>query len=291
VGSKNTLKITPHPTIGGLTLFSAPPDLHQHDRHGHASLAFIMLTEGEKNYFLEKKKINVRAGQIAVANPGEVHGCEYIRDTPWAHRTWYLSAELLAMLSIENGFRRAVEIAAPVIDAGPLSRFLFEQHRACADGNELDREAAAIEAISLLLNAHGAEPPQTERLIASAARTRVARYVEIISACAGSTVSLALLAEHAGVGRFQVIRDFKQVMGMSPGDYLRYVRLAHARLALRQGHSMLDAALGAGYSDQSHFSRVFKRVFGYSPSHFVSATQNAALLLKPKADEGSLPSA
>jgi AraC-like DNA-binding protein len=39
---------------------------------------------------------------------------------------------------------------------------------------------------------------------------------------------------------------------------------------LRGGASLVDASLAAGYSDQSHFSRVFKRVFGYSPSHFLA---------------------
>jgi AraC-like DNA-binding protein len=259
-----------HDRVSGLTLFAAPPALHQHDRHAHASLAIIMLTKGEKSYHVERKNRKVHAGQIAIANPGELHGCEYVGEQPWAHRTWYLSPELLSMLSVEIGFKRDVEVTKAVIDCAQTTQFLMHAHRASNAGNELDREAAAVEAMSTFLTRFGAERVRNEPLLSTAIEARVSLYVELLRDNTDAPLSLSMLASHAGVGRFQVIRDFQQALGMSPGDYLRYLRLAKARALLRGGASLVEAALSAGYSDQSHFSRVFKRVFGYSPAHFLT---------------------
>jgi AraC-like DNA-binding protein len=259
-----------HDRLSGLTLFAAPPALHQHDRHAHASLAIIMLTEGEKSYHVERKNRKVHAGQIAIANPGELHGCEYVGDQPWAHRTWYLSPELLSMLSVEIGFKRNAEVTEHVIDCPQTTEFLMRAHYASNAGNELDREAVAVEAMSMFLTRFGAERVRNEPLLSTAIEARVSLYVELLRNNTEAPLSLSLLASHAGVGRFQVIRDFQQTLRMSPGDYLRYLRLSKARTLLRGGASLVDASLAAGYSDQSHFSRVFKRVFGYSPSHFLA---------------------
>jgi AraC-like DNA-binding protein len=260
-----------HDKIGGLSLFTVSPGLYQHDRHAHSSLSVIMLTHGEKSYHLERKNMKVFAGQIAIANPGEVHGCEYVGSQAWAHRTWYVSAELLAMLSVEMGLKRSAEIKQSVIDCSKTSEYLVNAHQSCSIGNELDQEAAAVEALTNLLNGFGSESVANNALQSKAAAARVSLYIDLLRANAASPLSLALLAKHAGVGRYQVIRDFRQVLRMSPGDYLRYVRLANARQMLRSGATLTEAAINAGYSDQSHFSRVFKRVFGYTPSHYLCA--------------------
>jgi AraC-like DNA-binding protein len=260
-----------HEPTGGLSLYTVPQGLHQHDLHAHDSLAVIMLTHDRKTYHVEGKHLRVLTGQIAIANPGELHGCEYVGSQPWAHRTWYLSAELVTMLSVEIGLKRIAEITHSVIDCSRTRNFLLDAHHACDTGNELDQEAAAVEAMSVLLGRYGSERVATNALVSKAAASRVAIYIDLLDANARAPLSLALLAEHASVGRYQVIRDFRQVLHMSPGDYLRYVRLKNARQLLRNGATLIEAAMDAGYSDQSHFSRVFKRVFGYTPSHYLSA--------------------
>jgi AraC-like DNA-binding protein len=267
-----------HDKIGGLSLFTVPPGLYQHDRHAHSSLAVIMLTHGEKSYHLERKNMKVFAGQIAIANPGEVHGCEYVGAQAWAHRTWYVSSELLAMLSVEMGLKRSAEITRSVIDCSKTSKYLVNAHQSCSVGNELDQEAVAVEALSSLLNGFGSESIANNALQSKAATARVSLYIDLLHANAATPLSLALLAKHAGVGRYQVIRDFRQVLRMSPGDYLRYVRLANARQMLRKGATLTEAAIDAGYSDQSHFSRVFKRVFGYTPTHYLDAIGRPAAI-------------
>lgn len=85
---------------------------------------------------------------------------------------------------------------------------------------------------------------------------------------------LADLAALAGVHPAHLARRFRQVKGVSVGEYQRGLRinLARDQLADRQ-RSIADVAAAAGFADQSHFSRVFKRMVGDTPRAFRQKTQ------------------
>ena len=65
-------------------------------------------------------------------------------------------------------------------------------------------------------------------------------------------------------------RCFRMATGLSPKRWLlRYrLELAKQQLLQRQAANLLHLALDLGFSNQSHFSREFKRHFGVSPRHF-----------------------
>jgi AraC-like DNA-binding protein len=77
-----------------------------------------------------------------------------------------------------------------------------------------------------------------------------------------------LLAGLAGVTRFQVIRDFRRVTGLTPGAFVRNRRLRLASRLIEQGATLVDAALAAGFADQSHLSRSFRNTHGITPTMF-----------------------
>jgi AraC-like DNA-binding protein len=67
------------------------------------------------------------------------------------------------------------------------------------------------------------------------------------------------------VTRFQVIRDFKRVTGLTPGAYVRNRRLRLAGRLIEQGAPIVEAALAAGFADQSHLTRSFRSTHGITP--------------------------
>jgi AraC-like DNA-binding protein len=81
--------------------------------------------------------------------------------------------------------------------------------------------------------------------------------------------SPAALADDMGVGLRTLQRRFLDHLGVSPRQHLRYLRFERARqLLLQHNHRFADVAVIAGYSDQAHFVREFRRFSGVTPGRW-----------------------
>jgi AraC-like DNA-binding protein len=119
--------------------------------------------------------------------------------------------------------------------------------------------------MSMLRNAPIAESLPPNRGGLSPARTH--RICEYIHSNLGQNISLEALAEMAGLSTHHFARAFKRTVGMPPHGYVLQRRIEHAQQMLRNTDlPMSEIALSAGFSDQSHLARHFRRITGMSPS-------------------------
>lgn len=81
-----------------------------------------------------------------------------------------------------------------------------------------------------------------------------------------ATFAVAELARRAGMSESAFFAHFKRLTRLSPLQYLKRIRLVHARAALTAGRSVTEAAFDVGYASSSQFSREFRAVFGEPPS-------------------------
>ena len=72
---------------------------------------------------------------------------------------------------------------------------------------------------------------------------------------------------HLSPSRFQ--HRFVQHTGMAVRTYLRWLRLLTALTAIARGASLTQSAVEAGFADAAHFSRTFRRHFGFAPRHLL----------------------
>jgi AraC family transcriptional regulator len=88
--------------------------------------------------------------------------------------------------------------------------------------------------------------------------------------------SLTGLAESVGVHPVTLARAFRRAFGCTVGEYVRSLRIEHATRQLADTDLPLaEIALAAGFSDQSHFSNLFRRHNGLSPFQFRRAVRSA----------------
>jgi AraC-like DNA-binding protein len=85
-------------------------------------------------------------------------------------------------------------------------------------------------------------------------------------------VKLAELASICGVTPFHLIHSFRASFGIPPHAYLTQVRARRAREMLIRGNPLSSVAYMCGFSDQSHLTRVFKRIYGVTPGVYVAAS-------------------
>jgi AraC-like DNA-binding protein len=96
----------------------------------------------------------------------------------------------------------------------------------------------------------------------------VARARDYLEAHFSENVSLALLSRVAGLSSFHLNRAFRIAYGLPPHAFQTQLRITRARKLLREGWSPSAAASEAGFADQSHLHRHFKRVVGVTPAVF-----------------------
>jgi AraC-like DNA-binding protein len=76
------------------------------------------------------------------------------------------------------------------------------------------------------------------------------------------------LSIRTGMCKFALVRAFKREFGLPPHAYQTHLRVNLARALIRQGVPIAHAALQAGFSDQSHLNRHFKRRLGFTPGQY-----------------------
>jgi AraC family transcriptional regulator len=84
-----------------------------------------------------------------------------------------------------------------------------------------------------------------------------------------SNVTLSDIAAAVDIHPTYLARAFRRQFGCSLGDELRRLRVEFACRKLADADLPLNlVALDAGFADQSHFSKVFKRHMGMTPAQF-----------------------
>ena len=110
-------------------------------------------------------------------------------------------------------------------------------------------------------------PPRIRGGLAPAVRRRV---LELMDAQPDAHLTIDALARVAGLSPAHFARAFKESIGRAPHQHLLTLRLERARRMLEAPDAALsDVALRAGFADQAHFTRFFKRHYGLTPGMLV----------------------
>lgn len=86
-----------------------------------------------------------------------------------------------------------------------------------------------------------------------------------------SDFSVETLAAEICISRAQLHRKMKEITGISTSEYIRNLRLEHASRLIKEGKiNITQIAYAVGFNNQAHFSTVFKKYFGMSPTEYAA---------------------
>jgi AraC family transcriptional regulator len=97
---------------------------------------------------------------------------------------------------------------------------------------------------------------------------RVLKGKEFIDAHFESELTIEQIASHAGMSEFHFYRLFKQIVGLSPYQYILKIRLVKSYQLLTLGYSVSEVAFATGFSSIFTFSKSFKKMYRVSPSQY-----------------------
>ena len=85
-----------------------------------------------------------------------------------------------------------------------------------------------------------------------------------------SDFNVDMLTREVGISRAQLHRKMKEMTGLPVSEFIRNIRLEQAvRLLKEQKINVTQVAYAVGFSNVAHFSTVFRRQFGVSPSEYI----------------------
>jgi AraC-like DNA-binding protein len=258
--------------LPGGELLTAQLQRHVFARHWHETYVVPVILAGAQTYYYRHAQRSVGPGGIAVINPGEVHTGERGVDVGWAYRAFYVPATFLCGLAEQMADRSVRQVwfpDGPLYDA-ELSGRLVRVHRALQHGIDmLSVEAELIDAFQLLLSRYGGVREQ--RTHSARDPKRVGAMQETLREHLNEPLSLTELARAVGLSAHHAAQLFAREVGMPPHAWRNQVRLEHAVRLLRSRMSVAEVAASCGYTDQSHFTRHFRKAYGVPPGRWQAA--------------------
>ena len=261
---------TPDPTVHQLApgvLATRLDSAQAFPRHAHDTYGIGRIRRGAQRSWSAAGWVEAGVGDLLMVNPGEVHDGMPLDS---AGRRWNML--YLAPSLVEAAAAETLPAGSPLPMWRPVARDAivaraFERWHARLSAREgalaCDEAQAALLAALLLRQAQVAP--------ARLASPSISRARQRLDDDPATDPGLAALADDAGLSRFQLLRAFARELGMTPHAYLVQRRLALARGLLDAGHGIAQAAVAAGFADQAHLTRAFRRSLGYTPAVYANA--------------------
>ncbi len=232
---------------------------HRFPKHHHDLFGIGLIEQGAQKSWSGRGLVEAEAGDVITVNPGEVHDGAPLADGGRRWTILYLPPALVmaAADDIAPGTGARFEFSQPVYRLFPLAQRL--RGLVAAGGETGAEEEGLLALLAPLLR------PESRPLGTSRALLRVRDWID---AEPEADVPLAELAAQASLSRFQLVRSFARLTGLTPHAYRLQRRVQAARRLILDGTPLADAAAASGFADQSHMTRLFRRVYGLSPGAF-----------------------
>lgn len=256
------------PNFSGVELFQAHLCRYSFDKHFHNAYTIGLNESGLGQSLVRGQLVDSPANSFNLINPGEVHTGKAGDDQSWRFRNLYISPTLMQWLLEQlDQSQPTLPVFREPIAHDPVLRLRFLQVFQALDQALplLTQQTLLLELMSHLLQHHSdidALPAAAQEFGAVAL---VRAYLEEHYT---ENVSIETLSQLSQLSPYYLIRCFRQQLGLPPHRYQRQVRLLKAKQALHTSQSLTAIASDAGFFDQSHFIRSFKRVFGVTPGQY-----------------------
>jgi AraC family transcriptional regulator len=251
--------------VAGLRLLESRYHPGQRSRpHVHAAASFCLVLHGGFAHTHRGETVSCEPMSLLFYRPGEPHA-ESFRAAGARCFIIELSSSWLARLSeLDRGERRSSSLVP-----GPSSDLAWRAYRELREPDPFAPviiEGLTLELLGAVLR-HDVSSARGTRQSTAMDRAR-----ELIDAEVPSSISLAKVAASLGLHPVHVAHAFRRAHGCSVGQYVRRRRLERACRQLASSRaSLAEIAADAGFYDQSHMTREFRRALHTTPARYRAA--------------------
>ena len=234
--------------------------------HIHDTYAIGAIERGASKSLIGKCERLHLPGGVILIEPGVVHTGEPADDDGWTYRMMYLPKELVSACAMSE--QEQPQFAASSFMDPLMAASIMQVHSLLEAKVDLLEKESALTALlhTMLARYRNVAAPR----LGAAPTAALMRVRDYLIAHSAETVRLSTLAALAGLSPFHLIRQYRKAFGVPPYAYLELIRVMKAKSMLAAGARISDVAFATGFSDQSHLTRRFKRVYGFTPGRYVT---------------------
>ncbi len=245
--------------------------IKEYRSHDFLEIAYVL--SGEGKYRIDDRIYDVREGDLVIINSGVMHQALFCPQVEVPTTEFFVGFSNIRISGCPANYMPLPNGECVLHTTGELSQRLF---RLCSS---MEAENAVryfmlksyLIQMLLLVIREQCEPMERPRGCDFETANRkyvVDKIVEYIEDHYNEKISLDQIAENMYLSPFYISRIFKSETGSAPIRRLINIRLEKAKELLEGGYqgSIQEVAAMVGYDDAYHFSKLFKKRYGVSPS-------------------------
>ena len=254
-------------SVSDILCTSGPHDRPYEERHEWVSIGAVM--EGTFQYRTATGAALLAPGSLLLGNHGTSFECGHEHGIGDRCLAVQLSPEFMETVAAAVPGVRQIEFALPHLPPlASLVPLLAAAEAARDDGDAAELEELALRLAGAVAGAL-ADAHKTPARPSARDERRISDALRRIEAAAHEELALADLARGAATSPYHFLRTFRQVVGMTPYQFILHTRLSRAAVRLRGSDDPISAiAYDTGFGDLSTFNRRFRRVMGCSPGAY-----------------------
>ncbi|MQA11999.1 MAG: helix-turn-helix domain-containing protein [Pseudonocardiaceae bacterium] len=247
---------------------------HAYDRHSHETYSFGITESGAQAFTCRGGSHTSSEGMVMAFNPDEPHDGHAATDSGFTYKIVHIGPEQVAdVLADRAGAPAGLPLfVEPVRHDPALATALRRLYSALVARNTLARDEALASTVTAMVD----RGPGARERVTAPGSAGARRAMELLRADSAREFGMGELAAVAGCSRYALHRAFVAECGLAPSAYQRQLRLRAARKLLAAGHTAAAAAIEAGFADQAHLTRWFRRCYGITPAAYARAATHSS---------------
>ncbi|WP_151734926.1 helix-turn-helix domain-containing protein [Paenibacillus tengchongensis] len=256
----------------GLELYQFKGIKQNFATHFHEYYTIGSIEAGERIFVCNGQEHRLQPGDCMLINPFDKHSCAMVELAPLHFYSFNIGLESMGGLMLELSGRRNLPYFTVNALYTPEWGEAMRELKLMIEQNRPDsvKKKAYNWLMQRLLSAYSQPAPEADHPEGNRTIRLVCEYLERHY---DRNVTLDELSALAGLSKYHLVRQFTREMGIPPGRYQQNIRIGQARRMLVHGAMPAEAALGAGFADQSHFTNYFKNTIGLTPKVYRDSFQ------------------
>ena len=221
------------------------------------------------SWLYRRKTHVIEDGATAFMEPGETHRVQS-KSKPSHFYTLFIERDQFVRLAEESGATGLPHFRVTAVFDAQLLECLARLSRDMRAGRDVLQLQSRFAVLVHRILKYAEKRPVDRPVSGLMLRRSLERAREILDDRRNEPVTLDELAKAAALSRFHLVRSFAKEYGLPPHAYQVQMRIKEACRFLRAGMPCVQVASAAGFADQSHFARHFKRIMGVAPGIYAS---------------------